>query len=396
MNQARERMAANLAGLPNYTCLEAIDRSVRNAAKQKLLFRDRIHLEVAFIEANEMFSWPGSQSFELGLLEQLPRAGASGVGGFGGWTRTLFGPSAPAFSYEGECTVEGRSGSRYTFHMPAESSNYEVGVGGQAAKSPISGSVCIDPGSSDIMFLEIRAGQTPPPIVAISESIHYARGRIGSSDFLLPQDDDLTVADEKGNESRNLTRFTACREYAAQSSIRFDAGPAAAPAPQMKVEELHLPARVSLEVQLVTPVTSADAAVGDPITARLGHAIKLPGMSIPKGATVSGRIRSLEQYLEPAKYFLVSLEFLSVSFGETRALFHARLVGPRLQTSTHLDSSGMAQESDVSSPGSVPSDSGFDIDDSSPDPGAFRVRGGNLRLNRGLHLMLETQSGEVQ
>lgn len=392
IHRAGQRMSANLASLPNYTCVERIERSVRRRADQKLLFRDRIHLEVAFIEANEMFSWAGSDRFAPDLLEQLPQAGASSAGSFGGWTRALFGPSAPDFVYAGECTVEGHGGSKYTFHVSAESSNYEVGAGGQGAKAPYSGSVCIDPGSSDIMLLEIRADQTPPPIVAISESIHYARDRIGSADFLLPQDDDLTVSDQEGSESRNLTQFTACREYTTQSSISFDTEHAAAPAPQTKVEEIHLPGGISLDLKLETPVTSEESAVGDPITARLDHAIKRPGVLIPKGAIVSGRIRGLEEYLEPEKSFLVILEFSSVTFSDKRALFRARLVGPRPQTLTRLDSSGMAQESGIAVPGSiVRSGSGFDIDDSSPGSGTFRVHGGSLRLNRGLYMIWETQ-----
>ena len=393
IGRARQRMAANLASLPNYTCLETIERSVRRMATQKLLFRDRVHLEVAFIQANEMFSWPGSGNFEPDLLEQLPQAGASAAGGFGGWTRTLFGPSAPDFTHAGECMVEERHGFRYAFTVPAESSNYQVGVvGGHAAMSPYSGSVCIDPGSSDIMRLEIRTGQTPPPIAGISESIHYGRARIGSADFLLPQDHELAVTGLDGNESRNLTGFTACRVYASESSISFDTDHAAAPGPQAKLEELQIPPGISMELKLETPITFEESAVGDTITARLDHAIKASGLSIPKGAIVSGRIRSLEQYFEPEKYFLVSLEFSSVAFGDKRALFRARLVGPHLQAERYLDSSGMAQESGIADPGSLRSDNGFDIDDSSPGSGAFRIRGGNLRLSRGLRMILQTQS----
>jgi hypothetical protein len=393
MNQARQRMAANLASLPNYTCLEAIDRSVRRPAKQKLLFRDRIHLEVAFIEANEMFSWPGAGSFESDLLEQIPQVGASGAGGFGGWTRTLFGPSTPDFTYAGECMVDGRRGSKYTFRVPAKSSTYEVRSAGGIAMSPYSGSVCIDPGSLDIMLLEIITGQTPPPVASISESIHYGRARIGSADFLLPRDHELVVTDLEGNENRNLTSFTSCREYASQSSISFDMEHAAASGPQVKVEEVQIPPGVSMDLKLETPITFEESAVGDPITARFDRAIKAPGVSVPKGAIVSGRIRGLEQYFDPEKYFLVSLEFSSLTFDSKHAKFRAILLGPRLQAERHLDSSGMATETDVSTPGSAHSEpSGFDIDTSSPRFGVFRVRGGSLRLSRGLRMIWQTES----
>ena len=51
-----------------------------------------------------------------------------------------------------------------------------------------------------------------------------------------------------------------------------------------------------MDLKLETPITSEDSAVGDPVTAQLNRAIEVSGVSIPKGATVDGRIKALEQY----------------------------------------------------------------------------------------------------
>ncbi len=388
----QRRMAGNLASLPNYTCLETIDRSVRRQVKKKLLFHDRIRLEVAFIEANEIFSWPGSANFEPDILQQIPKAGASGVGGFGGWVRTLFGASGPTLSRAGECLVADRHGFRYDFRVPLQSSNYAVQVEGREVMLPYTGSLCADPGSSEIMLLEIHAGHTEPPVRGISEKIHYGRMHIGTSDFLLPQDHELTVTDVEGNENRSLTTFTACREYTSQSSITFDSERTAAPVPQTKDNEFEIPGGISLELKLETPITFEGFAVGDPITARLDRAISAAGVSIPKGAMVSGRIRGLEQYFDPSKYFTVSLEFSSLTFGGKRGRFSARLVGPRRYVKKRLDSSGMAMESNASMPDSASAEPiGFDLDDSGPECGTFRVQGSSLHLGSGLELILKTR-----
>ena len=289
--------------------------------------------------------------------------------------------------------VEGRRGFRYDFGVPQRSSNYAFESGGREAMLPYTGSLCVDPDSWEIMLLEIHAGQAPPPVSAISETIRYGRTRIGSADFLLPQEHELSVADLQGNQSRNLTRFTACRAFTSQSSITFDTEGADAPAAQSKGAELQIPGGIPLDLRLETPITFEDSAVGDPITARLNRAIKISGQAVPKGAIASGRIRGLEQYFEPEMYFVVSLEFSSLTFGDKRALFRARLVGPRRPAEKRLDPSGMAMESSISKPGSAPAEpSGLDIDDSVPDSGAFRVRGGSLRLSRGLEMILETRS----
>jgi hypothetical protein len=324
-------MAENLAHLPNYTCLETIERSVRRQAKEKLVFRDRIRLEVGFIEANEMFAWPGSSRFEPDFLQQIPQAGASGIGSFGGFTHMLFGPYAPGFTYAGECTADGRRGSRYNFRVPRSSSRYEIRFGGHAALSAYAGSVCVDPDALDVMLVEMRAEEIPlavAPVAAVSDVIHYGRTRIGSAEFLLPQQDDLAITDVEGNVNRNLTRFTACRQYATESSLSFDDGRAAEPVPQKMIQDLKLPGGITLDLKLETPTTFEDFAVGHPITAQLNRAIEASGVSIPKGATISGRIWELEQYYQPA----------------SRA-------------------------------------------------GAFRVWGGSLRLPRGFQMIFETQKG---
>ena len=233
VDRVRRRMAENLAHLPNYTCLETIDRSVRKKGKDKLVFRDRIRLEVGFIEAEEMFGWPGSSRFEANFLQQIPQSAApSGIGSFGGITNMVFGSSAPAFACSRQCTADARRGSRYEFRVPLSSSKYEIRFGGRAALSAYAGSLCVDPDKLDVMMLDLHAEDVPlavAPVGAVSEVIHYRRARIGSAEFLLPQQDELTITELDGNVSHNLTRFTECRQYAAQSSLSFDEDRTAAP-----------------------------------------------------------------------------------------------------------------------------------------------------------------------
>jgi len=156
---------------------------------------------------------------------------------------------------------------------------------------------------------------------------------------------------------------------------------------------------------LETPIRFETSAVGDPIAARLNRPIHAAGVSVPKGATVSGRIRGLEEYHEPEKYFTVSLELSSLTFGDKRARFSARLVGPRLKETVLQPLSqgaprspyGPGRWSGATSGASAPAHdatAGFDIDPSAPRFGVFRIRGGRLRLNRGLHMVWKTQGGK--
>jgi len=385
------RMADNIKLLPDYTCLETIERSVRTAGKTNPLVSDRIHLEVAYVGGNEMFAWPGSEQFDADLFAELPQqTGAIATGGFGGWVGSLFGPSAPAFTFAGACMVEGRGGSRFTFRVPRSSSTHIFKVGDRRVKSAYAGSICVDPAASDIMTLEIQDEEIPAPLAASSEAIRYGRTRVGSGDFLLPQYDTLTVTDLEGKNFRNVTHYTACRQYTSHSTVSFDSKYESAPGAQEKTEASELPGGISLDLSLETPITFGASAVGDPITARLNRSVHAPGVGIPKGATVSGRIRGLEQYFQPWKGFVVSLEFSSLTFAGKRIMFQARLVGPRFET--HVlpgtgSPGGLAELPEA--PRIVPT--GFDIDKSAPRFGVFRVPGDSLHLGRGRWMIWETQ-----
>ncbi len=407
VERVRRRMAENIARLPNYTCLETIERSVKRPKKEEPLFKDRIHLDVAFIGQTEMFAWPGSDHFEAGLLHELPLGtGAIGNGGFGGWTSSLFGPSAPVFTPAGACVVEGRRGWRYSFRVPLRSSTHKIIVGDRQAISAYTGSICVDPDALDVMTLEVDDEQVPTPLVACSERVRYGRTRVGAGDFLLPQYDELTATDSQGNRSRNRTSFTGCEQYTSHSSISFDTGHQSAPEPraaapirQGTTREIELPGGISLDLRLGNPIRSAASAVGDAITAQLHHRIQTSGVSIPKDAIVSGRIRALEQYFEPKKDFIVGLEFDSLSFNGKQVRFRARLVGPRLQVvrSRMLDT--LPGGDDSGGPVAVAPDETTGLDilgaiDSAPGCGLFRVPGGSLNLARGLRMVFETEGGK--
>jgi VWFA-related protein len=224
--------------------------------------------------------------------------------------------------------------------------------------------------------------------------IQYARTGIGSAEFLLPQSAELTMIDAEGNEHRNVTRLTGCRQYTAESSISFDLPAAAAPAAVAEARELTLPAGIALEAKLESPISFEQSAVGDQITARLDRAVKTGSLSLPKGATLSGRIRRLERYGEPAKLYIVGLEFSSLTFANTRVRFRARLAGPLLK---------VWERKEPAFYGAPPTSrgiesSGLDIDDSDPlsPHGVFRVWANRLRVSRGLRMIWETQDETTQ
>lgn len=383
----RQQMAGNLAGLPNYTCLETIDRTVRTRAGEPL-FADRLKAEVALIGRKEMFAWPGSSRFEYSSLDEMVTGGASGFGGFAGWTLAVFQSGQPTFSLAGEEARNGRRTLRLDFRVPLLGSGYRLRVAGREATAPYSGSAWIDAESMQVARIQVRAGETGLPLQSAGQATDYARTRIGESEFLLPAVSELVIVDLEGNEHRNSIRFSGCRQYGAESSISFDAPASATAAPAAGERELRLPAGVELDLRLETPIVFGTSAVGDPVTARLDRTVKAGGIVMQKGAAVGGRIVRLEQVHRPDKHVVIGLAFFSAPAGSARAIFKARLTGPRLEVRQLVDSRfyGRAPE-----PSGIQM-RGLDIDDYAADAGTgvFRIWENKHGVERGLKMSWTT------
>lgn len=80
LERIRTRMASNLARTPNYTCVETIERAVRQNAKQEFRTMDRLRLEVALVEGKEMYSWPGAGRFEERTPGEIVPGGTTTTG----------------------------------------------------------------------------------------------------------------------------------------------------------------------------------------------------------------------------------------------------------------------------------------------------------------------------
>src|SRR5262245_46878599 len=89
LSRIKVRAAENLTRLPNYTCLETIERSTRGPSG-KFRLVDFIRLEVAYVDRKEMFAWPGSNNFEDQDITDLVGGGTIGNGSFALHARSVF------------------------------------------------------------------------------------------------------------------------------------------------------------------------------------------------------------------------------------------------------------------------------------------------------------------
>ena len=59
-----EKIRQDMANVPNYTCLETIERAHREPHARNFKPVDTVRLEVSSVAGKELFAWPGARHFE--------------------------------------------------------------------------------------------------------------------------------------------------------------------------------------------------------------------------------------------------------------------------------------------------------------------------------------------
>jgi hypothetical protein len=296
LRRIRDRMARNLARIPNYTCLQSVDRFERQSRRDNFMPYDRIRLEVALVGGNEMFSWPGAGKFEDRDLGSFVKGGVAATGDYALHAHAIFVSSSPTFEFAGEEDLDGRRAVRFDYDVPASRSGYGIRAGEREVTAPYHGSFWADRESLEVMRLDVAVDSLPRdfPVAGATTQIRYARTRVGDSDFLLPRRVELVMRASNGTERMNRTEFARCHQYVGETTISFD-DPSAAPetisAPR-PVPQIELPRGLALESKLDQPLDFKTVALGDTVTATLTAPAKKDGrILIPRGAILEGRVR---------------------------------------------------------------------------------------------------------
>ena len=320
----KERIAENLSRLPNYTCAEKIERSARSAASRKWKLVDNVRLEVAFVNGNELYGWPGANRIDESEITSLV-SGTIGNGDFALITRGIFESPSTSFEFRGASDAGEQPAIRYDYRVPVSASGYHLKSGDHEAVVPYHGSFWVDPQTLDLLRLELSADGIPDHLglVASTKILEYREARIGNSDFVLPTGATLDMVDFTGQENRNRSHFQDCRQYAGDSTLRFDnLEDRTAPVALKSVREIELPVDFEADLSLVSPLDSSASAVGDQIQLRLRGALRARNQVLaPRGAMFKARLIELH---EAGNFYHVRLAFESLEFQNSHADLHAR------------------------------------------------------------------------
>jgi hypothetical protein len=348
----REIVRDQAARLPNYTCVQTIDRVYfapgANAnpsspgggnarlpwtcidlapLKRKGGYRlipsgaDRFRMDVRVGPGAEMYSWAGAGRFEDRPLRELIGAPSS-TGSFGPALIDLF-ADAPEFQFEGQKTVNGLAAYAYSFRVPLDRSHHSFVVSDGSDK-PVAyqGTVFADPGTGAPVQLTILAGELPPEAncCRFTTALDYRHVRIGAAQFLLPFEALQRFVMPDGREVENTVTFSGCRAYGAESTVAFAAARPremaatgrAAPPPSWDP-----PAGVPVSIALTASIDSAMAAAGDPFTGRLAAPVldRIKRQIAPEGALVHGRVTRVFRRMHTDPRVEINLKIETVEIG---------------------------------------------------------------------------------
>ena len=297
-------------------CNSLPDEGSPKTSGMTLALTDRGRLDVMLSDGKELFSWPGGRSFETAYPSDLLGAGFSGSGDFAGFAITVFSGDGVSFKYVGACP--GSNCVRYQYDVPVQASHYTV-VQPDSVPTRLGfhGSFDVDPQTAALLRLTVSA--THPELAQreacdIRTRMTYTKAASGGREFLIPESTEHEYLAQNGSYAVNNVVYEACREYTAESVLKFDDDSA----PAASVDPAHaahvLPAAGSeIQLQLLSKIDTSIASAGDSLEATLVHPVPdAAGGTIPAGTVFRGHLTQLERMYVPRRQLILGVSFNTV------------------------------------------------------------------------------------
>jgi len=219
----KAHISDHLAQLPNFVCHETIERLMRVRSNFRHL--DTVEFEVAFVGDEELFARPGSDRFGEEPIEKIAPRGTIGNVMLGSSIDLLFSRNIAEFRYGGQGKKDGRKTVRFDLTVPVEKSAFRVRHAGAEGFAGYGGSIWVDADTLDLVRVDYKVDQIPPHVGVslIEQSWHYKKMTIGKSELELPDHSELAATDSMGNYTLDLVKLDHCREYSADSVVKYGA-----------------------------------------------------------------------------------------------------------------------------------------------------------------------------
>lgn len=232
----KQNMAKLLARVPDYTCMETVQRFRRGPGSARFRPLDTFHLEVAFVGGKEVYSEPGAHRFDERRVSELVGRGLTSDGDFAIQARTVFLNNTAQISFGAKEMLEAHGALRYNYRISLFGSGWTVKIGSAAGKVAEHGSFWADAETLDLLRIERFADEIPPDLAvsAIHTELEYGTARLNGESVSIPRSSDTVLTELSGAQNRNTTAFSQCHAARGETTISFDGEQAAESRPGEK------------------------------------------------------------------------------------------------------------------------------------------------------------------
>jgi len=338
LDRARQKIASTTRRLLKCTCLETIERSYYEPSEKvnakvmteappnscnakefggngplSLEAKDRLRLGVTVLGDKEIYSWAAASRFDSRSVFQIVSSGPIHMGSFGTYLPDVFENPGTKITFTGKKNEGSGEVFEYTFEIPATASHYSVGTEKAWRITGYHGSFQIYSATAELARLVDETEQLPPEagMCRARSRYEYHSMLIGDDEFLIPRVSRVDTLSGNANETSSIMTFSDCREYTAESSLRFDAEELAATVKPGSQVPARLPPGLSLTLALLERIDPTTAAAGDAVSAKVSTAVRAPHSNqilVPAGAIAHGRIL-LMQHQYSSSRFVISIRF---------------------------------------------------------------------------------------
>ena len=340
LNQATAKFASVARRLRRYTCIETMERTYYAPPVEKvsaktmtepptygcagkdfgggpylrLEAKDRLRLSVAVDRDTEINAWAAASRFDSRSIFDIVGSGLIYSGSFDVGLLEIFQNPGTRIRFVGRRTEGSLERYQYDFDVPLNASHYAVKAGNEWKLTAYHGSILVNAATAELsrLFDETAQLSEATHMCRVQSIVDYHYVLIGNGEFLLPRRSEVTSISPDASEINNVITYSGCREYSAESVVRFDGSDvssdiAKAAAPQA----IALPPGLSVTLALLDPIDTATAAAGDPVSAKVVRTIraaKSKEILAPAGAVAHGRILQMRRVYDPSQ-FQISIRF---------------------------------------------------------------------------------------
>lgn len=241
LDQIRNYAASYVQSLPNYLCVEVIERSVSFNGGEDFHPQDKVFIKLSFSEGKENYKvyLVNNKSVDTDL-DKL--GGAISSGEFGSLMKSIFDKKSQAdIQWARWGKLRGKVMPVFSYFIDSGHSDYSLDYdrGAQRIFTAYKGLIFADENTGAISRITFEAVDIPAtfPIHQATTILDYDEQKIGENSYILPLYAKIQMAGPNNVHTRNQETFKLYQKFGTESSITFSDADVGTPLPQEKTTE---------------------------------------------------------------------------------------------------------------------------------------------------------------